>query len=65
MVYTHKTGGQIQINSNPELTEYILSSTKLRNKGSNLGNNLKVPFVGNKGGQLRASVEDSNAKGKL
>jgi hypothetical protein len=32
----------IQINSDPRLTSYINNSTKLRNKGSNLGNNLKV-----------------------
>ena len=42
MIYDHKTGADIQINSDPELTEYIIQSTKLRNKASNLGNNLKV-----------------------
>lgn len=42
MIYGHKTGCQIQINADPELTKYILNSTKLVNKGSNLGNNLKV-----------------------
>lgn len=42
MIYDHKTGADIQINSDPALTEYITQSTKLRNKGSNLGNNLKV-----------------------
>lgn len=42
MIYDHKTGASIQINTNPKLTEYINNSTKLRNKGSNLGNNLKV-----------------------
>lgn len=42
MIYDHKVGASIQINSNPELTAYINNSTKLRNKGSNLGNNLKV-----------------------
>ena len=42
MVYDHKTSAQIQINANPLLTKYIIASTKLRNKGSNLGNNLKV-----------------------
>lgn len=42
MIYDHKTGADIQINSDPELTAYITQSTKLRNKGSNLGNNLKV-----------------------
>jgi len=42
MIYDHKTGASIQINSDPGLTSYINDSTKLRNKGSNLGNNLKV-----------------------
>ena len=42
MIYDHKTGADIQINSDPELTKYIINSTKLRNKASNLGNNLKV-----------------------
>jgi len=42
MIYDHKTGASLQINTDPKLTEYIIQSTKLRNKGSNLGNNLKV-----------------------
>ena len=42
MIYGHKTGCVIQINSDPSLTEYINGATKLVNKGSNLGNNLKV-----------------------
>jgi len=42
MIFDHKTGADIQINSDPELTKYIIDSTKLRNKASNLGNNLKV-----------------------
>lgn len=42
MIYDHKTGPSIQINKDPELTKYINGATKLRNKGSNLGNNLKV-----------------------
>lgn len=42
MIYDHKVGASIQINSDPRLTQYINSATKLRNKGSNLGNNLKV-----------------------
>ena len=42
MIYDHKTGPTIQINSDPRLTQYINNSTKLQNKGSNLGNNLKV-----------------------
>ena len=42
MIYDHKVGASIQINVDPELTAYINDATKLRNKGSNLGNNLKV-----------------------
>lgn len=42
MIYDHKVGASIQINSDPALTAYINDATKLRNKGSNLGNNLKV-----------------------
>lgn len=42
MIYDHKTGPVIQVNSDPRLTAYINHATKLRNKGSNLGNNLKV-----------------------
>lgn len=42
MIYDHKTGASLQVNTDPELTQYIIESTKLRNKGSNLGNNLKV-----------------------
>jgi hypothetical protein len=42
MIFDHKTGADIQINSDPELTKYIIESTKLRSKTSNLGNNLKA-----------------------
>jgi DNA-directed RNA polymerase subunit RPC12/RpoP len=42
MIYDHKVGASIQINSDPALTAYINNATKLRNKGSNLGNNLKI-----------------------
>ena len=42
MLYGHKGGAVLQVNSDPELTKYILNATKLQNKGSNLGNNLKV-----------------------
>lgn len=42
MIYDHKTGCSIQINKSELLTKYISEATKLRNKGSNLGNNLKV-----------------------
>ncbi len=42
MIYSHKTGCDLQINADPALTRYIRKATELRNKGSNLGNNLKV-----------------------
>jgi hypothetical protein len=42
MIYGGKNGAEIQINSDPELTKYMIEKTKLRNKGSNLGSNLKV-----------------------
>lgn len=40
MVYDHKTSATIQINKNPLLTEYINNATKLKNKGSNMTNNV-------------------------
>lgn len=52
MIYDHKTGASIQINSDPALTAYINGATKLRNKGSNLGNNLKVDSSKAKSGGL-------------
>lgn len=56
MIYDHKTGADIQINSDPELTKYIINSTKLRNKASNLGNNLKVNSSMAKSNGLRVSI---------
>jgi len=41
-IYGHKTVGELQINADPTLTSYIRNATALRNKGSNLGNNLKA-----------------------
>jgi len=40
MIYSHKTGCSIQINANPALTQYLNDTTKLKNKGSNMGNNI-------------------------
>jgi ribosome-binding protein aMBF1 (putative translation factor) len=42
MIYSHKGGASIQINKDPKLTKYINAATRLKNKGSNLGENLKV-----------------------
>jgi hypothetical protein len=64
MIYDHKTGCSIQINSDPGLTMYLIKSTALRNKGSNLGNNLKVSFNPRGEGRCITTVGASNAKGK-
>lgn len=64
MIYDHKTGCQIQINSDPRLTQYISKSTELRNKGSNLGNNLKVSYQTKGEGRCITTVGAANAKGK-
>lgn len=65
MIYDHKTGCSIQINADPTLTEYITNATKLRNKGSNLGNNLKVSAKTHRSGALhKAAVPATNVKGK-
>lgn len=64
MIYTHKTGASIQINRDPSLTAYIINSTKLKNKGSNLGNNLKVSGINKGSGRCLSTVKGSNAKGK-
>jgi hypothetical protein len=41
MIYDHKTSCEIQINKNPLLTEYLINSTKLKNKGSNMTSNVQ------------------------
>jgi len=64
MIYDHKTGCSIQINSDPGLTNYIISSTKLRSKTSNLGNNAKVSYQTKGSGRCISTVGASNAKGK-
>lgn len=64
MIYTHKTGPSIQINSDPALTSYLINSTKLKTKGSNLGDNLKVSGQNHGEGRCRVTVGNSNAKGR-
>jgi NAD-dependent SIR2 family protein deacetylase len=64
MIYDHKTGCSIQINTDPKLTAYITKATALRNKGSNLGNNLKVSYITKGEGRCFTTVGASNAKGK-
>jgi hypothetical protein len=39
-VYGHKTSCELQINADPRLTEYLINATKLKNKGSNMNNNI-------------------------
>lgn len=64
MIYDHKTGCSIQINSDPNLTKYISKATELQNKGSNLGNNLKVSYNTKGEGRCISTVASSNAKGR-
>lgn len=64
MIYDHKTGCSIQINSDPGLTAYISKATALRNKGSNLGNNLKVSYATKGEGRCLSTVGAANAKGR-
>lgn len=40
LIYGHKTSAEIQINRDPRLTEYLINATKLKNKGSNMTNNI-------------------------
>lgn len=40
VIYGHKAGATLQINSDPKLTEYLINATKLKNKGSNMTNNI-------------------------
>ena len=40
MIYSHKTGCSIQINTDPRLTKHLINSTKLKNKGSNMHDNI-------------------------
>ena len=63
MIYDHKVGATIQINTDPELTEYIINSTKLRNKGSNLGNNLKINSNKVKSNGMRTSAGERTRRG--
>lgn len=39
-VYGHKCASELQINADPRLTEYLINATKLKNKGSNMTNNI-------------------------
>jgi hypothetical protein len=40
MIFGHKCASELQINADARLTQYINDTTKLKNKGSNLGNNI-------------------------
>lgn len=65
MIYDHKTGCSIQINTDPGLTNYIINSTKLRSKTSNLGNNGKVTYTTKGKDRCLVTVGGANAKGKM
>ena len=65
MVYDHKTGCAVQINADPNLTAYIRKATALRNKGSNLRNNMMVSYKTKGSGRCVTTVGGSNAKGKM
>lgn len=41
MIYGHKAGATLQINTDPALTEYLINATKLKNKGSNMTSNVQ------------------------
>lgn len=66
IIYDHKTCPVLQINTDPRLTAYINNATKLQNKGSNLGNNLKVNSAMSKsnGACLYTADAKLNAKGR-
>jgi len=40
MIYGHKCASELQINADARLTQYINDTTKLKNKGSNMGCNI-------------------------
>jgi hypothetical protein len=40
IIYGHKAGATLQVNKDPMLTEYLINATKLKNKGSNMNNNI-------------------------
>ena len=63
MIYTHKTGGSIQINRDPEVTAYITASTHKHAYGSNFSR-LPVKTAAKREGAVLFTVGDSNAKGK-
>jgi hypothetical protein len=66
MIYSHKGGASIQINTDPKLTQYINRATRLKNKGSNLGENLKVSaHMGNRtDGACLKTADAFNYKGR-
>jgi hypothetical protein len=40
MIFGHKCASELQINADARLTQYINDTTKLKNKGSNMGCNI-------------------------
>lgn len=65
MIYDHKTGGRIQVNKNPEITNYINASTRKHSYGSNFARNHGAkPVPKSHGGCLSTAGPSSNPKGK-
>lgn len=62
-IYTHKTGGELQINKDPAITKYIKESTNSYTRESNYNDVIKSGPVKTEGGCL-VTVKDANAKGK-
>jgi NAD-dependent SIR2 family protein deacetylase len=65
-IYDHKTGVSVQINKDPNLTQYILKATQLRSRNSNL-HYTSFATYSNKtvGACLYTAGDKMNAKGKL
>ena len=64
MIYDHKTGGSIQINADPAITQYINKSTKKNSYGSNMKYAGSKPKLKSHGGCIMTAGDKANAKGK-
>jgi hypothetical protein len=62
MIYDHKTGGEIQINTDPALTDYLNG----RPEGYGIGNNSYESVSGfyTKSGSVKKVVKPHNVKGE-
>lgn len=64
MIYDHKTGGTIQINKDPRITEYIQKSTQKHTYGSNMKYAGRASYPKSTDGCSHTAGEKANAKGK-